>query len=148
MLCIHYLIQFTRNYSKILVNFYSQVNTITPAFAIILDLTIRITNVEVWKIDCSSLKTYSIVSIGFFLQDSLGRDRFVEEIIMMGKINMKVVIKMVFLSLSNANIKFTSSKWTKAKYTTIGKIFCLHISHQRFSDFAYNIKFLKSDLGK
>lgn len=70
ILRIWYPIQFRKGYSEALIDLGSKVNTIMPTFAIILILTTRTTNIGGRKIDHFFLKTYSIVPVGFSLQDS------------------------------------------------------------------------------
>lgn len=71
ILCIYYLIQFPKGYSKALINFGNKVNAMTAAFAITFGFTTRKTNVETRKIDGSHLKTYAIVLAKFFLQKNV-----------------------------------------------------------------------------
>ncbi len=78
----------------------------TPAFVAKLGLRPRSTNVGAQKIDGSPQETHGMASARFLIQDSLGRVRFFEETFLLADTNMEVVLGMLFLSLSNADIKF------------------------------------------
>lgn len=58
------------------------------------------------KFNTSALKTYGIVNIRFSTYDKLSKMRFFKEIFLLAHISMKVVLKMLFLALSNAKIEF------------------------------------------
>ena len=65
--CIHYRVQFCKDKETIraLINFGSEVNAITPAYAKKLGLRTQRTDVGAQKIDGSSLNTFGIVIAGF-----------------------------------------------------------------------------------
>ncbi len=91
---------------KALINFGSEVNVITPAYATKLGFTDRKSSIRVQKIDGSLLETYDMVSTTFSLQDSLGRVRFFEKTFLLTGTSMEVILRIAFLSLSNADVKF------------------------------------------
>ncbi len=117
--CIWYPVQFQRNQNvKALIDSGSEVNAMTPAYAAELGLTTRKTSVGAQKIDASLLKTYSMASASFLLQDSLGRVQFFKETFLLADTSMEVVLGMPFLSLSNADVKFAElGKLTWRTYT-------------------------------
>ncbi len=78
----------------------------TLAYTVKLGLITQKTNVRAQKIDGSSLETHSMTSAKFSLQDSLGWVLFFEETFLLADTNMEVVLRMSFLSLSNADIEF------------------------------------------
>ncbi len=90
----------------------------TPAYAAELGLTNQKTSVGAQKIDGSLLETYGMVSASFSLQDSLGRVRFFEETFLLADTSMEVVLRMLFLTLSNADFQFSAEKLTWRTYTT------------------------------
>lgn len=69
-----------------------------------LGFTLRLTNVSNQKVDSSPLKTYDMVLAKFLLQDSIEKVRFFEETFLLADISMKVVLKMLFLSVSNIDL--------------------------------------------
>ena len=49
---------------------------------------------------------------GFQVEDKLGKARFFQELFLLAKTSMKVVLKILFLTLSNADILFGEKKLT------------------------------------
>lgn len=84
----------------------------TPTFAAKLGLISRLTKISGQKIDCSSLKTYGIITAKFSVEDNLGNVRFLKETFLLAEIKIEVVSRMIFLKLSNRNIKFMAVKLT------------------------------------
>ncbi len=78
----------------------------TLAFAAKLGLRARPTNVGAQKIDGSPLEIHDMALTRFSIQDSLERVRFFEETFLLADTSMVVVLRMSFLSISNANIEF------------------------------------------
>ncbi len=95
----------------------SEVNAITPVYAAELGLTTRKTSVGGQKIDGSPPETYDMVSTCFLLQDSLGTIRFFEGTFMLANTSMEVILGMLFLALSNADLQFSAEKFTWRTYT-------------------------------
>ena len=73
--CICYPIWFQKSEVQVqaLFDFGSEVNTMTLGYASKLGLKIRLTNVGVWKIDSSILKTFEMILASFQVEDTLGR---------------------------------------------------------------------------
>ena len=74
--CICYPVQFRKDKSEdvlALLDFRSEVNVMTLAYATNLGLKVRVTNVGAQKIDGSLLATYSMVIASFQVVDKLGR---------------------------------------------------------------------------
>ncbi len=78
----------------------------TPAYAVELGLTTWRTSVGAQTIDGLPLETYSMASANFLLQDSLGNVQFFQESFLLADNSMVVVLGMLFLSLSNRDVKF------------------------------------------
>ncbi len=74
-----------------------------PAYAKKLGLTAQKTSVGAQKIDVLLLETYGMVLASFSLQDSLGRVWFFGKTFLLANTSMKVVLRMPFLALSNAD---------------------------------------------
>ena len=93
-------------------------NAMTPTFAAKLGLSTQSTNVGAQKIDGSALKTYNMTIAGFSIQDGLGKIRFFEETFLLADTSMDVVLGMLFLSLSNADVQFDTGNLTWRTYST------------------------------
>ena len=105
--CISYPVQFEGSQAgevRALIDSGSEVNAMTPAFAAKLGLSTQPTNFGVQKIDGSALKTYGMTIVGFSIQDKSGRAQFFEETFLSDDTSMEVVLGMLFLALSNADI--------------------------------------------
>ena len=118
--CIHYQVQFRKDKETIqaLINSGSEVNTMTPAYAKKLGLRTWKTDVGAQKIDGSSLDTFEMVIVGFQVIDKLGRAWFFQETFLLADTTMEVVLRMPFLTLSNADIQFAKKELTQRIYTT------------------------------
>ena len=71
-----------------------------------LGLKVCSTNIGVQKIDGFTLKTFEMVLTSFQVKDTLGKARFFQEIFLLMDLSIEIGLKMPFLSLNNANIKF------------------------------------------
>ena len=76
----------------------------TPAYAKKLGFRTQRTDVGAQKIDGSLLETYGMVIAAFQVKDKLGRARFFQEIFLLANISMNIILKMPFLTFSNADI--------------------------------------------
>ncbi len=119
--CIWYPVRFQEGQlMRALIDSGSEVNAITPAYAVELGFTARKTSVGDQKIDGSPLETYGMASASFSLQNSLGRVRFFEETFLLADTSIEVVLGIPFLSLSNADVEFAKlRKLTWRSYTTV-----------------------------
>ncbi len=84
----------------------SEVNAISQAFAHQLDLKICKTNVGAQKIDGITLETYRMIVFTFSVSDNDDKERFFEESFLLADVKPDVVLWMLFLTMSNANIDF------------------------------------------
>ena len=110
VLYIYYPLRFRKdkkNEVQALINSSSKVNIMMLAYALKLGLKICRINVGAQKIDGSILKTFGIVLASFQVEDKLGKIRFFQETFLLADINMEVVLGILFLILSNADIQFT-----------------------------------------
>ena len=103
--CIWYPITF-KDQTKALLNSKSKVNARSQVFAHQLGLTIWKTNIGAQKINGTTLETYGIVVTTFFVSHKDGRERFFEESFLLADIKPKIVLGMLFLTMSNINIDF------------------------------------------
>ena len=113
--CIYYPLHFRKDKKNevwALINFGSKVNAMTPAYVLKLGLKVRQINVRAQKIDGSTLETFKIVLASFQVKDKLGRAQFFQEIFLLADISVEMVLRILFLTLSNANIQFNKKKLT------------------------------------
>ena len=89
-----------------------------PAYTKKLGLRIQKTDVGAQKINGCSLDTFGMAIASFQVQDKLGRARFFQETFLVTDIRMDVVLKMPFLTLSNANIQFAEENLIWKNYST------------------------------
>lgn len=82
------------------------------AYAAKLGLSIWKTSVKAQKIDATALKIYGMVMPRFSIQNSLKRVWFFEKTFLLANINIKIILGMSFLSLSNVKIQFNNQKLT------------------------------------
>lgn len=77
-----------------------------PTYVTKLDLIIQKTSVRIQKNYSIVLKTYSIASAKFLIQDSLEKAWFFEKTFLLVDTSIEMVLETSFLFLSNAEIKF------------------------------------------
>ena len=113
--CICYSVQFRKDKGKdilALLDCGSEINAMTSAYTVYLSLKVTMTNVGAQKIDRSSLVTYSMVIATFQVVDKLDRFWFFEQTFLLANISMEVVLGMLFLIFSNADIQFAEKEFT------------------------------------
>ena len=122
VLYIHYSIQFKKDTNKAqvkaLIDSGSEVNAIYLTFAKQLGLPIRPTDIGAQKIDSNTLDTYRMVVAAFSMIDKGNWVRFFEKIFLVANISLEIVLKMPFLTLSDANIDFVHWELWWKTYTT------------------------------
>ena len=84
----------------------SKINAMSPAYAKKLGLKTKKTNVRAQKIDGSALKTFGMMIAEFQVEDKGGRPRFFQETFLVADTKFEVVLGMLFLKISNANVAF------------------------------------------
>ena len=106
--CICYPIQFKKNEFQIqaLINSDGEINVITLGHASKLGLKIYFTDVKARKIKSSTFKILEIILTSLQVKDTLKRAWFFEKTFLLTDLSIKIVLKMLFLTLSIANIKF------------------------------------------
>ena len=77
-----------------------------PTYAEKLGLKTWKTNVGAQKIDGSALETFGIVIADFQVEDKGDRPRFFQENFLVADTKFKVVLRMSFLKISNADVAF------------------------------------------
>ena len=116
--CIYYPVRFQDEQVRALLDSGSKVNIMSLAYAKMLGLKTRKTNVGAQKIDGSALETFEMVIADFQVEDKGGRPRFFQEIFLVADTKFEVVLGMLFLKISNANIAFDERTLTWNFYTT------------------------------
>ena len=87
-----------------------KVNTMQPAYATKLCLHARKIDVSAQKINGSHLDTYGMVIADCSVKNKLGRVQFFQKIFLFANIGLEVVLGMLFLTFSKANIRFAEQK--------------------------------------
>ena len=88
----------------------NEVNAIYPTFAQELGFFIKPMNVGAQKIDSTMIDTYRMVVAAFLVTDNTDRVKFCKKTFLMANVSLEVVLRMLFLTLSNANIDFLDRK--------------------------------------
>ena len=124
VLCIWYPVRFRRKNDededkdmRALINFGSKVNAIQPAYATKLSLRARKIDVGAQKIDRSHLDTFGIFIVDCSVKDKLGRIQFFQETFLLANIGLEVVLRMPFLTLSKADVRFAELELVWRTYT-------------------------------
>ena len=84
----------------------------TPAYAKKLGLQTQKTNVEAQKNDGSSLDTFEMVIAGFQVLDKQDRTRFFQETFLLANTIIKIILGMLFFTVSNTDIQFAEKELT------------------------------------
>ena len=101
-----------------MLNSGSKVNAMSPAYAKRLGLKTRKTNIKAQKIDGSAFETFEMVIADFQEKDKDGRSRFFQETFFVADTKFKMVLRMLFLKISNANVAFGQRTLTWKSYIT------------------------------
>lgn len=93
----------------------------TPVYTTKLGLTTQKISVGALRIDGLLLETYDMGLARFLLQDSLKKVRFFKKTFLLADTNMEVILRMIFLSMSNVDVEFAmkSEKLTWRSYIAI-----------------------------
>ena len=89
-----------------------------PAYAKRLGLKTQKTNVGAQKINGSALETFGMVITDFQVEDKSGRPRFFQETFLVADTKFEVVLGILFLKISNANVVFGDVTLMWKFYTT------------------------------
>ena len=91
---------------SMLFNLCSEVNAVYTTFAKELGLSIRLTDIEVQKIDGITIDTYEMVIVAFLVKDKANRIKFFKETFLVANDSLEVVLGILFLTLHGADIDF------------------------------------------
>ena len=117
---IHYPVWFQEDQEQVraLIDSGSEVNAMSSAYAKKLGPKTWKINVGVQKIDGSTLETFRIVIADFQVEDKGDRPKFFQKTFLVANIKFEVVLGMLFLKISNADIAFGERILTWKSYTT------------------------------
>ena len=111
--CIRYPVRFRRKNDededkdvRALIDSGSKVNAMHPAYTTKLGLRARKIDVGAQKIDGFYLDTFGMVIANCLVKDKLRRVRFFQETFLLVNIGLEVVLGMLFLTFSKADIRF------------------------------------------
>ena len=76
------------------------------AYAKRLGLKTQKTNVKAQKIDGSAIETFGMMIADFQVEDKGSRPRFFQETFLVANTKFEVILRMLFLKLSNADVSF------------------------------------------
>ena len=110
--CIWYLVWFQEEQVKALLDSGSKVNAINPDFAQKLGLNVWKTNIGAQKIDSSVLETFERVIADFSIEDKANRPRFFQETFLVTNTKFEMILRMLFLKISNADMLFNEKTLT------------------------------------
>lgn len=88
----------------------NEVNAMILAFTLKLGFRTCHTNVGAQKIDGSTLQMFRMVLVSFQVEDKLDWAWFFQELFLLTNTTLKMVLGMLFLNLSNADIQFTQNE--------------------------------------
>lgn len=75
-----------------------------PTFALKFDLPIQKTNIDTQNIDDLALQIYKMTTTRFLVYNKLDRVWFFEKTFLLANTSIKMILEMLFLFFSNANI--------------------------------------------
>ena len=116
--CICYPINFGKKSVSALLDLGSKVNAVHPVFAKELGLPNRPTDMGAQKIDGTILETHGMVVAAFSVEDKANQVRFFEETFLVANVSPEVVLGMLFLILSGADIDFLGRELRWRTYST------------------------------
>ena len=116
--CIYYSVRFQEEQVNALLNNGSKVNVMNPDFARKLGFKVWKTNVGAQKINGSALETFGIVIADFQVEDKANRPRFFQKIFLVANTQFEVILGMLFLKISNADVSFGERTLMWKTYTT------------------------------
>ena len=114
---IHQSINFKKKSVLMLFDSNSEVNAIHPIFVKELGLSIRLTDVEAQKIDGIMLDSFEMVVRVFSMTDKANWVEFFEETFLVTNVSPKIVLGILFLILSSADIDFLGCELWWRTYT-------------------------------
>ena len=96
----------------------SKINAISPVYAKKLGLKTRKINIGAQKIDSSALETFGMVIADFQVEDKGKKSRFFQKTFLVADTKFEMVLRMLFLKISNVDIAFGEETLMWKSYTT------------------------------
>ena len=115
---IYYLVWFQKEQVKALFNSGSKVFAMNPDYAQKPGLKIWKTNIGVQKINNYTLETFGMIIIDFQVEDKASSPRFFLKTFLVANTKFKVILKILFLKISNSNVLFGKETLIWRTYTT------------------------------
>lgn len=109
ILYIYYLVWFKKKIQA-LINLSSKINIITLVYILKLGLKACYINVRALKIDGSIFKTFEIILTSFQVKNKPNWAWYFQKMFLLANTNVEVILKILFLIFSNANIQFIKKK--------------------------------------
>ena len=82
------------------------------------------TNIKAQKIDDSALETFGMMIANFQVKDKGGRPKFFQETFLVTNTKFEVILGMLFLKLSNADVSF-GEKHSRGSFTSPMRLYPL-----------------------
>lgn len=95
-----------------MINSGSKINAINFAYAANLEFRVQKTDIDAQKNDYSSKQTYNMIITNFQIFDKLSYLQLFHKTFLLLDMKIKVFLDMLFLTLSNADVKFNKKKLT------------------------------------
>lgn len=104
-----------------MINFGSEINTITLIYVAQFSPTPKPTNVNTQKINNLALKIYEMTTGGFLVEDKLERIRFFKQSFLLADTSLEVILKMPFFLLNYVDVNFKTiiERFTWRSYNTV-----------------------------
>lgn len=83
-----------------------EINAMTPAYAVVLGLSVCLIDIETKRVDGSILSTYCMILVNFQLKDKWWQLQVFKKTFLMSDTTMKIILKMLFLTFSKVEINF------------------------------------------
>ena len=118
ILYIYSLIWFKTNEVQTLIDLVSEINAMILVYALKWGFQVYHIDIRAQKIDGSTLKIFKMVIASFQVEDKLRSARFFRETFLLADISVEVVLDMLFLTFSNADVQFVEKELTWRSYIT------------------------------
>ena len=82
-----------------------------------MGLKVHFTNIRAQKINGSTLKTFEMVLANSQVENTFGKARFFQETFLIADISAEIVLGILFLTLSNADVQFVEKELTWRSYS-------------------------------
>ena len=116
--CIQYFVYFYKSQINFLFDSGSKVNAVNLNYAWKLGFKIKKTNIKAQKINGSIVEIFKIGIANFLVEDKIGRLKFFQKPFLVANTKFEVILRILFLKISNTNMLFNEITFTKKSYIT------------------------------